>query len=769
MRKLIALVCLLTLIVVPAAAKPKFFPNLSAGASDEIEIEIGKSNGKSNGKAFNMPNAPFISSGKTYMPVRSLAGLLGAKVDYKTHKNGDMITLTFPGNIVTIAVPTRRVEVDGEYKFTLKSPILVNKGTAFVPLAELAGALGYSSSFIPPGKVVLKKDKSVAPPAPDEVSFVRPSNKTLRFTINPNDPKVIIGKASDILANPGEHAGKQVLVVYRGKANSGGYGVEIKELSSDEKALIIDVNLTSPVSGYYYTTNINYPYDVVVLNSSTQFTTWSSPQLGKGDVAASPIANVNVNRLGQVSLKQRLNAEEYTVVVGKAKDLLQSLGQVNPETNVMVVYRGECNSGGYGIEVESATYVNGVATISVKLIDPIPGSFNTMALTYPYDVVVLPTSASFNTWFLTAGGSQLGFGTVTSLNTVSFVSLGTVELKVELSPANPLVIAGTAQSLLKASTLEADTPIVVVYRGVLPTTGYGVVPTRVTLTGGSLEIDVSLTGPSNTSVARLDYPYCVIALPKGTVMSGWVLRAGNELLGKDTLKKAVAFTEAPTGLDLTWIDRQQAGVSKKVMSVDGYHQLVVIVKYGQAPTSGHGLELNAAWDLGNGVIDLDVEYVEPSSDETVFHAVTYPYKAYVFDATLQSKTFELSEKINILKDWSVVTYPLNLSTVDRTVRGLHIGYGTDLLLSEGGEANTLFAVVKRGQCPTLGYGIAVTSIELQEGIVRINAKSIDPAPGSMVGQAITYPYQLIKLNPALVEMSFEMYLDGVKVLPQTSK
>lgn len=412
MRKFIALVCLLTLIVVPAAAKPKLFPNLPPAASDEIEIEIGKTNGKSNGKTFTMPAATFISNGRTYMPVRSLAGLLGAKVDYKTHKSGDTITLTFPGNIVTIAVSTRRVEVNGEYKFTLNAPVLINKGTAFVPLAELAEALGYTVSFTPPGKIVLKKDKPIETPTPTTVSFVRPSNKTLKFTLDPNEPKVIIGNASDILTNPGDYAGKQVLVVYRGKANSGGYGIEIKALSSDKNALIIDVNLTNPVSGYNYTTDINYPYDVVVLNSSTQFTAWSSTQLGKGNVAASPIASVNVDRLGQVALKQRLNPEGYTVVVGKAKDLLQNLGQVNPETKVMVVYRGECGSGGYGIEVENATYMNGVATIGVKLINPAPGSFNTMALTYPYDVVVLSANTTLNTWVVKSGSTRLGDGTM---------------------------------------------------------------------------------------------------------------------------------------------------------------------------------------------------------------------------------------------------------------------------------------------------------------------------------------------------------------------
>ena len=899
MRKFIALVCLLTLIVVPVAAKPKFAPNLPIGASDEIEIEIGKTNGKSNGKSVSLSAAPMIHNGRTYMPLRSLGGLLGAKVDYHPKKDGDEIVLKFPSFSVHLELNSKLLIIkqgSTEHRKDMGLPVIANRGTAFVPLVPLAQAIGYSVAYNPSGKVKIRKNPSDEPviPTPTDVRFERPSNQTLKFTLTPQSPKVIIGNASDILAKPGEHANKQVLVVYRGQFSSGGYRIAIKNLTADKNALKIDVTLTNPASEYYSLTN--HPYDVVVLTgTTTQFTTWNSAQLGKGNIELPPTANINLNRLGQVALKQRLNPKNYTVVVGKAQDLLQNLGQVQPESQVMVVYRGECGGGGYGIEVTSASYRDGVATLGIKRINPAPGSFNTLALTYPYDVmvvpanaqfaswvitegavklatgpvvpatsvsftrlnnpplkidlepkqpkvvvgkakdilqslnglsgeaqlaviyrgefgntgygikvetlsignhvahigvnlpnplsdhsyaqvvsypydvIVLPTGATFDTWVLTAGSIQLGSGTVTSLNAVGFVHVGQVPLKVDLKPEAPLVIAGTVQSLLRSSTLDADTPIVVVYRGELATTGYGIVPTLVTLADGTLEIAASLTGPSNTSIAQPNYPYYAFALPKGSVMSSWVLKTGSELLGKDILNKVVAFTDAPTGLDLTWASLRQAGVAKKVMAVNGLRKLVVVVKYGQAPTSGYGLELKTAWDVSNDVIDLDVLYTEPSSNEVVAQAVTYPYQAYVFDAALQPKSFELRERTSLLIDWSVVTYELNLARVDRTIRGLQIGYGKDLLVVSGDEANSLFAVVKRGQSPTLGYGIAVTSMELVEkDVVRIYAKSITPTSNS-VGQAITYPYQVVKLNPNLASMSFEFYLDGVKVLPQTTK
>lgn len=536
MRKFIALVCLLTLLVVPVAAKPKFAPNLPIEASDEIEIEIGKTNGKSNGKSVSLGVAPMIHNGRTYMPIRSLSGLLGAKVDYHPKKNGDEIVLEFPSFTVLLKLNSTWLTIkqgSTEQRHDMKLPVVANRGTAFVPLVPLAQAIGYSVEYNPSGKVKISKNPSEGPvtPAPTAVSFVRPSDQTLKFTLTPESPKVIIGKGKDILANPGAYAEGQVLVVYRGTVTSGGHDIDINTLTQNGVALTISVTLTNP-----NTQQINYPYDVVVLTRTIQVTTWSIPQLGRtGSVTLPPTASVNVNGLGQAALKQRLNPKNYTVVVGKAKDLLQNLGQVQPETQVMVVYRGEFGNTGYGIRVETLSIGNQVAHIGVSLQNPLSDHSYAEVVSYPYDVIVLPTGAIFDTWVLTAGNGQLGFGTVT-----------------------------------------------------------------------------------------------------------------------------------------------------------------------------------------------------------------------------------------LLKDWSVVTYALNLSKVDPTVRGLHVGYGKDLLLSPGDEANSLFAVVKRGESPTLGYGIAVTSIELVEkDVVRINAQSITPT-ADLVGQAITYPYQVVKLNPNLADMSFQFYLDGVKVLPQTT-
>ena len=255
MRKFIALVCLLTLIVVPVAAKPKVLPHLPAAASDEIEIEIGKTTGKSNGKAVSLSAAPIIHNGRAYMPIRSLSGLLGASVDYKPKKDGDEILLVFPSFSVQMKLNSSMITIkQGNVveSYDMKLPVIANSGTAFVPLVPLAQAIGYLVEYNPSGKIKIVKNPKLTPVEPPAsalapVTFARPVNKTLKFTLTPNEPTVIIGNASDVLANPGDYAGKQVLVVYRGKVNSGGYSVEIKTLKSDKNMLVLDVDRKSVV------------------------------------------------------------------------------------------------------------------------------------------------------------------------------------------------------------------------------------------------------------------------------------------------------------------------------------------------------------------------------------------------------------------------------------------------------------------------------------------------------------------------------------------
>ncbi len=50
---------------------------------------------------------------------------------------------------------------------------------------------------------------------------------------------------------------------------------------------------------------------------------------------------------------------------------------------IVILGRGSCRSGGYGILLKNVSLENGELRVIIKFIDPKPGAFVTMAITYP--------------------------------------------------------------------------------------------------------------------------------------------------------------------------------------------------------------------------------------------------------------------------------------------------------------------------------------------------------------------------------------------------
>lgn len=63
--------------------------------------------------------------------------------------------------------------------------------------------------------------------------------------------------------------------------------------------------------------------------------------------------------------------------------------------------------------------------------------------------------------------------------------------------------------------------------------------------------------------------------------------------------------------------------------------------------------------------------------------------------------------------------------------------------------NEYYVVVFMGEQSTGGYAIAVTDIEDNEGKTNITVTETKPAEGDMVTQAITYPYQVVKIKSGI--------------------
>ncbi|MEG0773809.1 protease complex subunit PrcB family protein [Clostridium sp.] len=68
--------------------------------------------------------------------------------------------------------------------------------------------------------------------------------------------------------------------------------------------------------------------------------------------------------------------------------------------------------------------------------------------------------------------------------------------------------------------------------------------------------------------------------------------------------------------------------------------------------------------------------------------------------------------------------------------------------------NETYLYIGLGEKPTGGYGIEVTRLEDNEGILNVELNVISPKEGDMVTQVITYPHRILKLsfNPRQVNI-----------------
>jgi hypothetical protein len=57
-----------------------------------------------------------------------------------------------------------------------------------------------------------------------------------------------------------------------------------------------------------------------------------------------------------------------------------------------------------------------------------------------------------------------------------------------------------------------------------------------------------------------------------------------------------------------------------------------------------------------------------------------------------------------------------------------------------------FLILNMGEKNTGGYSIGVEKVEETADKIIVTVKETEPAPGSMVTQAITYPYAVVRIN-----------------------
>jgi len=109
-----------------------------------IMFFIGEKIYLSDNKEFVMDIAPFVSGGRTFVPLKYLAEALGAKINWD--QTSQSISITKDQTTVVVEINKNVILINGQQKSMDVKPIISNERT-FLPAKYIADAFGYSSSW----------------------------------------------------------------------------------------------------------------------------------------------------------------------------------------------------------------------------------------------------------------------------------------------------------------------------------------------------------------------------------------------------------------------------------------------------------------------------------------------------------------------------------------------------------------------------------------------------------------------------------------------
>ena len=93
------------------------------------------------GQSYNTDAAPFISNGRTLVPVRYLAEALGAQTNWDA--TTQKITITKGSTTIELTINSATITTNGKAGKLDAAPLLVN-GRTYLPARYIAEALGYT-------------------------------------------------------------------------------------------------------------------------------------------------------------------------------------------------------------------------------------------------------------------------------------------------------------------------------------------------------------------------------------------------------------------------------------------------------------------------------------------------------------------------------------------------------------------------------------------------------------------------------------------------
>lgn len=122
--------------------------------TNEAVFTIGSNEVMVDGSKYTLDVAPFISNGRTYLPVRYLGEALGANVSYI---DGSAI-LKLPQNTLSLKNNMLFMNNEGKYELMDVTPV-IDSSRIFLPARYVCDAAGYETIWKPDERAMVIKKK----------------------------------------------------------------------------------------------------------------------------------------------------------------------------------------------------------------------------------------------------------------------------------------------------------------------------------------------------------------------------------------------------------------------------------------------------------------------------------------------------------------------------------------------------------------------------------------------------------------------------------
>ena len=200
---------------------------------------------------------PFIDKqSRTQIPLRAISEELGYQVDWNADTG--LIIIKSDAKEISLTIGSKEVNVSNGENITMDTEAVVIEERTYVPLRFVSEALGYAVQYQWQGKHVINIIDTIIKP-----DFYRPAHQDL-----PDEIKNWIELSKELpLVQEKMLDGKRYVLITDGTKPTGGYGVEVREISVLNEELMINVKHTAPGPDDAVTQAITYPYDLIVVEN----------------------------------------------------------------------------------------------------------------------------------------------------------------------------------------------------------------------------------------------------------------------------------------------------------------------------------------------------------------------------------------------------------------------------------------------------------------------------------------------------------------------